>query len=39
MVWRYLIGALIALHGLIHAIGFSATWSLGKATVVSATPT
>jgi hypothetical protein len=39
MVWRYLVGALIALHGLIHAIGFSATWNLGKATVVSATPT
>jgi hypothetical protein len=39
VVWRYLVGGLFALHGLIHAIGFSATWRLGQATVVSATPT
>ena len=38
MIWRFLIAALLGLHGLIHLIGSAATWRLGQPTVVSAVP-
>jgi hypothetical protein len=37
-MWRYLISAVLALHGLIHAIGFAAAWQLGALTGVTAAP-
>jgi hypothetical protein len=37
-MWRYLVSAVLALHGLIHAIGFAAAWQLGALTGVTAAP-
>ncbi|HVS05787.1 MAG TPA: hypothetical protein VHK65_06430 [Candidatus Dormibacteraeota bacterium] len=39
MIWRYLIAAILGLHGVIHAIGFAATWRLGQINAISTTPT
>jgi hypothetical protein len=38
MVWKYLVAVGFALHGLIHSMGFMATWQLGKISAVSAAP-
>lgn len=37
-MWKYLIAILFALHGLIHALGFAATWQIGPISAVSSTP-
>jgi hypothetical protein len=39
MVLRYVIAVLLALHGLIHTLGFAATWQLGQITAIPSTPT
>jgi hypothetical protein len=36
--WRYLVGAVFSFHGLIHIMGFAATWQLGQFSAVSRTP-
>lgn len=36
-VWRYLLAALLALHGLVHVAGFAAAWQPGGLQGVSAT--
>jgi hypothetical protein len=36
--WRVLVGAFFGLHGLIHIMGFAATWQLGQSSSVSRTP-
>lgn len=38
VVVRLLVAALLALHGLIHALGFTATWHIGSAGAVAPTP-
>ena len=38
MIWLYLLAALFALHGLVHAMGLTATWQVGPAGTVSASP-
>lgn len=38
-LWRYLIVALFALHGLIHLIGVVAAWQLDQVSGVASTPT
>ncbi|HEY0493625.1 MAG TPA: hypothetical protein VGD57_09170 [Candidatus Dormibacteraeota bacterium] len=35
---RYILVALLALHGIVHGFGFGATWRIGPAGTVSATP-
>jgi hypothetical protein len=35
---KYALVALLALHGIIHEFGFGATWRIGPAGTVSATP-
>lgn len=37
-MWRYVVGALLALHGLIHATGLAASWQLGDRPDVTAAP-
>lgn len=37
-MWRYLIAALLALHGLVHTVGFLAAWQLRAIAGVTATP-
>lgn len=37
-IWRYLLAAVLALHGLIHVIGFAAAWRLGGLSGVTAAP-
>jgi hypothetical protein len=37
-MWRYLIAALLALHGLVYAIGFAASWQVATMAGVSSTP-
>jgi hypothetical protein len=37
-VWRYLLAAALALHGLIHVVGFAAAWQVGGLTGATATP-
>ena len=39
IVLRYGVAILLALHGLIHALGFAATWRLGQITAIASTPT
>jgi hypothetical protein len=36
---RYLAAIGLAVHGLIHVLGFAATWRVGRITAVSAIPT
>jgi hypothetical protein len=38
-MWKYLIAIAFTLHGLIHALGFAATWQIGSISAVSSTPT
>ena len=38
MTGRYLLVAFLALHGLVHVLGFSATWRIGPTGTVSAAP-
>jgi hypothetical protein len=35
---KYILVALLALHGIVHGFGFGATWRIGPAGSVSATP-
>jgi hypothetical protein len=35
---KYILVALLALHGIVHGFGFGATWRIGPAGTVSATP-
>ena len=35
---KYVLVVFLALHGLVHGLGFAATWKLGPAIAVSATP-
>jgi hypothetical protein len=35
---KYLLVVSLALHGAVHGLGFAATWKLGPAVAVSATP-
>lgn len=37
-VWRYLLASVLVLHGLLHGIGFAATWRIGGPSGVTATP-
>jgi hypothetical protein len=37
-MWKYLLATLFILHGLIHALGFAATWQIGSISAVSSTP-
>ena len=39
MALRYLVAVILALHGLIHTLGFAATWGLGQINAISSTPT
>lgn len=34
-IWRWLVVALFALHGMVHLVGFNATWGLGASGVGS----
>jgi len=34
-----LLGVLLAIHGLIHGVGFTTTWGLGASGAISGTPT
>lgn len=36
--WRFLVAAILGLHGLIHVLGFFSTWQLGDFTAIPATP-
>lgn len=36
-VWRYLLAAALAMHGLLHGVGFAAVWQQGALPGVSAT--
>ena len=36
--WRFLVAAILGLHGVIHVLGFLSTWQMGAFTAVSATP-
>src|ERR1700719_323930 len=38
MVLRYAVAILLTLHGLIHTLGFAATWRLSQITAISSTP-
>ena len=38
MIWVYLVALLFALHGLVHTLGLTATWQIGPARTVSASP-
>ena len=38
MIWVYLVALLFALHGLVHTLGLTATWQIGPAGTVSASP-
>ena len=38
MIWLYLVALLLALHGLVHGLGLTATWQVGPAGTVSASP-
>lgn len=38
-MWKYVVAAVFLLHGLIHALGFTATWRIGSVAAVSSTPT
>ena len=37
-VWRPLLAGLLAVHGLIHVMGFAATWHIGSLNAISSTP-
>lgn len=37
-MWLYLVAVFFALHGLVHALGLTATWQVGPAGTVSASP-
>ena len=37
-VAKYVLVVLLALHGLVHGLGFAATWKIGPVVAVSATP-
>ncbi len=37
-LWRWLVVALFALHGLVHVVGFTAVWGLGQPGAVSRLP-
>lgn len=36
--WRYLVVGLFASHGVVHTMGFAATWRLGQITAIPTTP-
>jgi len=36
--WRFLVAAILGLHGLIHVLGLLSTWQVGNFNAVSATP-
>lgn len=38
-VVRWVVAALFVLHGLVHVLGFTATWRFGSSGVVSGVPT
>jgi hypothetical protein len=35
---KYVLVVFLALHGLVHGLGFAATWNIGPVVAVSATP-
>lgn len=37
-MWMYPVALFFALHGLVHALGLTATWQVGPAGTVSASP-
>jgi hypothetical protein len=37
-IGKYVLVVFLALHGLVHALGFAATWRIGPAVAVSAMP-
>lgn len=37
-MWGYLVAAVLALHASIHALGFFATWRIGRVDAVAASP-
>ena len=37
-IWRWLVIALLTLHGLVHMVGFAAVWGLGQPGAVTRVP-